>query len=383
MGTETRDHEGVYTAKPDAVCAQSEHCEQIQLSLFDAVSSLAMTTNNHPAGPNSEPAATPEVPAEEANAAASDVLGAPPEEIAEECLGQRLRAAREARGLSCEDAAHRLKLRASVLQALETERYDRIGHGVYLRGYLTKYLQLLNLPVVLADRVLKDHTEVPALVTGGAVSHPRYLFQRYSGSALYLILTGVIIVPAVLLAMRGGFDSNLVHIAPLDTTEVPASIPAVPDHGSDATNTANNAASAPDPAPAVAAVHAETPLIASMTPFPQAGPATTNDIASVTNTSASVGTIPPGQHGLRLTLAESSWVEITTTDGQKLEYGLLAAGSVRTYHSRQAMDVLVGNVNGATIEIDGDAQDLAPYRHANVAHFRLNAGDSTLSRSGG
>ena len=41
------------------------------------------------------------------------------------------------------------------------------------------------------------------------ISHSRYLFQRYSVSALYLILTGVIIVPAVLLAMRASFEPNL------------------------------------------------------------------------------------------------------------------------------------------------------------------------------
>jgi len=192
----------------------------------------------------------------------------------------------------------------------------------------------------------------------------------------------VIIVPAVLLATRGGFDPNLARIAPLDTTEVPASIPPTPDRGSDA-GAAVKTVSAPEPAAPDAAAHAETPLIASMTPFPQStAAAAANDIASAASRTAS-GETPPGQHVLRLTLTESSWVEITTPDGQKIEYGLIAAGSVRTYHSRQTMDVLLGNVGGASVEIDGASQDLAPYRHANVAHFRLNAGDSTLSRSGG
>lgn len=405
MGTETRDQEGVYTVKAGAARAQSEQSEQIQLSFFDTVSPAVMTTHKNPASTSPE-AAAETVPAGEAGSTVPDASAGSAEETAvqstqgtvtasedvpgassvvvaldDECLGQRLRAAREARGLSCEDAAHRLKLPASVLQALETERYERIGRGVYLRGYLTKYLQLLDLPLVLADRVLKDHAEMPALVTSGVVSRPRYLFERYSGSALYLILTGVIIVPAVLLATRGGLDANLARIAPLDTTEIPASIPA-PERSSDATSVATNAAPVAEAATADA-THAETPLIASMTPFPQAGPAATGDVAAAGGKQTVIETLPPGQHALRLTLSESSWVEITTSDGQKLEYGLLVAGSVHTYHSRQAMDVLVGNVNGATVEIDGAAQDLAPFRHANVAHFRLNAGDSTLSRSGG
>ena len=33
--------------------------------------------------------------------------------------------------------------------------------------------------------------------------------------------------------------------------------------------------------------------------------------------------------------------------------------------------------------IDGKAQDLAPFRHANVAHFKLSGGDVSISHSGG
>src|SRR5581483_3675550 len=126
-----------------------------------------------------------------------------------ESLGQRLRAAREARGWRGEDVAQRLKLPLSTIQALEGDCYDRIGHGIYLRSYVTKYLRLLDLPQVLAERALGQEVELPPLVTSGTISRPRYLFQRYSVSALYLILTGVIIVPAVLLAMRAGFEPNL------------------------------------------------------------------------------------------------------------------------------------------------------------------------------
>jgi cytoskeleton protein RodZ len=286
-----------------------------------------------------------------------------------ESLGQRLRAAREARGLRCEEAAHQMKLPLATVQALEADCYDRIGDGIYLRSYLSKYLRVLDLPQVLADRVLNQRPEPPPLITSGTVSRPRYLFERYSASALYLILTAVIIVPAVWLAMRAGFETNLAQITPLDTPGTALPLPAP------GTTAASKPQSAPDndkPAKSAASDAQgadEQPMVASLLP------AMTHDTASTEKHEASGADVADktalraGEHSLRLVLAESSWVEIVTPDGEKLEFGLLPAGTAHTYHSAKPIDVRVGNANGATIEIDGKARDLSPFRHANVAHF--------------
>jgi cytoskeleton protein RodZ len=222
--------------------------------------------------------------------------------------------------------------------------------------------------------VLEQHTDLPPLVTSGTISRPRYLFERYSGSALYLVLTGVIIVPAVLLAMRAGFDSNLVRVTPLDQTESSQSI--------SRTELPLNAS--PTAAPtdeSVAAQNAKTaaeerPLAASMTPFPPT-------VVPVETPKPIESAVPPGQHSLKITFAEPSWVDIATADGRRLEQGIVPAGATRVYHSDQTIDAHLGNVSGATVEVDGKTQDLTTYRHSNVAHFKLAAGESTLSHSGG
>ena len=295
--------------------------------------------------------------------------------VEDESLGQRLRAAREARGMTREEAASRTKLQLSVLDSLERDQFERIGHGVYLRGYLQKYLSLLELPLILADRVLQDHSNLPPLTTSGTVSRPRYLFQRYSGSALYLVLTGVIIVPAVLLAMRAGFDSNLVRIAPLDSSES-ASVA----HTDTELKLPNPTALVTDipqtPTSQQPSAAEERPLAASMTPF------ASSPVVEAPKQSVEAAT-PAGQHSLKIALGEASWVEVTTADGQKLDYGVLASGTTRTYHSAQSIDARLGNITGASVEVDGKAQDLTPFRHANVAHFKLSGGDTTLSHSGG
>ena len=367
-----------------AAASTVETVEQIQL--FDAAVQPATNTDV----PDSEGLkdsavlqAVPEVALDAAPGAAAVELDTVCElhvpdyvEVAES-LGMRLRTAREARGMRCAEAALQLKLPVATIQALEADRYERIGDGIYLRGYLTKYLRLLDLPQVLAERVLSAHEQPPPLITSGTVSRPRYLFQRYSVSALYLILTGVIIVPAVLLATRGGFEPSQAQITPLDAPETTA--PAATVNGSAGNDSGPAMLSS---TPLNTSASDQTPLVASLTPFP-AAKHDAGDAGDADKTAPAVA-LPsaPGRHALRLSLSEPSWVEIVASDGEKLDYGLLAAGAVRSYSSAKSIDVRLGNANGASIEVDGKAQDLTPFRHANVAHFKLSDGDAAISHSG-
>ncbi|HET7925168.1 MAG TPA: helix-turn-helix domain-containing protein, partial [Rhodanobacteraceae bacterium] len=115
-------------------------------------------------------------------------------------FGQRLRAAREAKGLSHNDVAQRLRLPLRLIGRLENDDYSGMEQGVYLRGYLSSYARLVGVPTVAAETIASQHTHAAPLVATGKVSRSRYLFDRYSVSATYLILTGLIVVPAVWLA---------------------------------------------------------------------------------------------------------------------------------------------------------------------------------------
>jgi cytoskeleton protein RodZ len=304
----------------------------------------------------------------------------PPAHVQRESLGQRLRAARESRGWSDADVASRLHLPIQIVQKLEADRFDAIGHRIYLRGYLTSYVRLLDLPTVLVESVLQQHQEQlepPPLTTTGTISHSRYLFQRYSVSALYLILTGVIIVPAVLLAMRAGLEPKITDLTSLDAPNAVATIESGKANAQQATPAPSvDPASAVAPAPApTAGAASDSPLVASMAPFQalahKESEATQPPPASVSGT---------GAHTLRLSLKEASWVEVTSANGEKLEYGLLPAGTIRTISSDTALDVRVGNSAGAEVELDGKAQDLTPYRHSNVAHFKAFAAGQPISQ---
>src|SRR5450432_2323411 len=327
------DNEAGKSAVDSAVAETGETVEQIPL--FDAAVQPTMNIEQ-PDSANPEEQTPESLPS--AAVVASDLL--PDMRLpadgteAPESLGMRLRATREARGMRCVEAAQKLKLPLATIQALEADRYERIGDGIYLRGYLVKYLRLLDLPQVMAERILSAHEQLPALITSGTVSRPRYLFQRYSVSALYLILTGVIIVPAVLLAMRGGFEPNLAQITPLDTPEASAVAPAsAPMASSGAATDSITTPIVVAPLPAVTPASDETPLVASLTPFPASkhDASDAGDPDRTATVKTAVTPLPAGAHLLRLSLTVPSWVEIVASDGEKLEFGLLPAGAVRNY----------------------------------------------------
>ncbi|HVT31427.1 MAG TPA: RodZ domain-containing protein [Rhodanobacteraceae bacterium] len=289
-------------------------------------------------------------------------------------FGERLRAGREAKGLSRADAAQRLKLPLRLIERIEADDYAGIEEGVYLRGYLSSYARLVDVPVVAAETIAAQHTRAAPLVATGKVSRSRYLFDRYSVSATYLILTALIVVPAVWLATHGGLEQNLVRTTPLDapavTIPLPAQAPATSRVDEEPVESAPaSAADAPaDTSATVAAVEPpkqeRMPVIASMTPF-------TSSPSSVAPAVESSATAARGAHSLTLKLTQPSWVEIVGSDGSKLEYSLLPAGAERTYSSDGPLSLRLGNADGAEVRLDGKPLDLAPFRRANVARLRV------------
>ena len=299
-----------------------------------------------------------------------------PESTGQPTFGHRLRTAREAKGLTHSDVAQRLRLPLRLIGRLEQDDYSGMEEGVYLRGYLSSYARLVGVPTVAAETIASQHTHAAQLVATGKVSRSRYLIDRYSVSATYLILTGLIVVPAVWLATHGGLEQNLARTTPLDsptTIQLPPQTP-IDSTASDtaAADTTRNVTTdiATPPVDTTAGVAAdapkqEQPVVASMAPF-----ASQSAVPSPSQDS-SASHVGSGAHSMTLKLSQASWVEILATDGSKLEYGILPAGSERSYSSDKPVSVRLGNAEGAEVRVDGKSIDLAPFRHANVARLRV------------
>ncbi|MFK2890076.1 helix-turn-helix domain-containing protein [Dyella flagellata] len=298
-------------------------------------------------------------------------------------FGSRLRAVREARGLDLETCGHALHLPVRVLRQLEGNEFSGIDYQVYLGGYLRKYGRYLDIDENEIERVVSQFKPAqPKLVSTGGIPHSRYLLDQYAKAATYVVLTLVIAVPTVWLGMRGTLTHDMGRLAPLDAAPVAqqdAPPPATPATSASVAKVAAGSiaiAQAPSAALAVTAstpspAAAQQPLLASMVPLPNL------DSDSATVTAPAVGNAPAaaigsGAHSLTLSLPNASWVEVLDKDGTKLEYGLLPAGTSKTYHSDQPLDVRIGNANGAQVSVDGQPMPLDAYRHANIAHFRVD-----------
>lgn len=303
-------------------------------------------------------------------------------DLADASIGQRLRFAREQRGWTCEEVGSRLKLQASLIRRIEEDDFSGIAHAVYLRGYLTSYARLLDMPQILAQKVVEERGEQAPLVSTGRVSRSRYLMDRYSVSATYLILTALVVGPAVWLATHGGLEQNLARTVLLDAPTASSDVavadvvdPILPDSASSvavsepsATKIAADSFALPKPA-----VDAP-PIIASMAPFTAAVQEPKAEVSAIAMPVSS------GRHSLSLKLTQASWVEIVDESGAKIEYALLPAGAARNYASDTTLTIRIGNAEGAEVVADGVAIDLAPFQRANVARLRVFGGEKPAAR---
>lgn len=287
-------------------------------------------------------------------------------------FGSRLRAAREARDLSQLQCAQSLKLPVRVLRQLEKHDYEGIDSKVYLAGYIRKYARHLGINDASIEVELGRLKDVePVLVATGGISHSRFLFDRYATAATYVVLTAVIVVPMIWLGVRGTLDRSLTHLAPLDAEPVAQQdarpVAANAEHLSQARSMASTASSFL----ARPATVQEQTLMASMAPFPDldSGIAQPRPVAAL---AVDAGT---GSHQLSLSLSAPSWVEISNADGTRLAYGLMPAGTHKTFHSDQPLEVRIGNAQGVHVSIDGEPVALEDFRHANVAHFNMQVQD--------
>lgn len=270
-------------------------------------------------------------------------------------VGSRLRAAREARGLTREALASLARIPLSAIDHIEADRLDAIGAPVYVRGFLKSYARAVGVPEVVVLSAIRDLEEnEPPLVVANPASVGDRLAARYKNPMIYALLTLVVVVPLVFLATPKGQRAPEQAFAPLDAG------PATTGRASvdvDA-NAAAASDGAPSDAPARAPALPPAPVMASMAPI----------------ASPFVASRPAGGRTLVLEVTEASWIELTTTDGRRLEWAQLPAGTVREYVVDGGADLVVGNVPGVKATLNGRVVDLNAVANRNVA--RLRVGDA-------
>lgn len=282
-------------------------------------------------------------------------------------LGQRLRAAREARGWSVAQAARELRAPQVVVEAMEREDWQRLGAPVFVRGRLSGYAELLGVPVDIervAAQIAPPALQPKATPAGWADRLDR------SMPRLAAIAGTVLLMPLLYLGLQMVRDGRpVVHsLSPDPMPATPADAPlAEPGPTPSAAITEAVAAGT---APAVAdEVTADSPSaqVAAEHDGDRAEPT-----APMATVSAGLGALPVT--GLRIEFSGESWIDVVGPDGTSLERGLVPAGSTREYAAGAVAEVTLGNAAATRVLLDGSEVNLDAMRSANVVRFAISSG---------
>lgn len=293
-----------------------------------------------------EPAAPPE-----AAAALAEPAVPPPAED----FGSRLRAAREAAGLSQAMLANRMRLHIKQIEALERCDLAALPSHIYVRGFIRSCARELKIDPapLLADLdarvgVAAGPEPVPSGAKFGGLSGlgdtPRPLVAAV---LVLLVLAGLV----GLLVPR---HSTIVTPAPAPAAvaPVPQMPPAEASAGAGGVAAAPaEGASAPGAAPAAATA---VPLSGGPAPMPSA-PAPAAEA-----------------EGLVLHVHAPSWVEVVQADGTSVFSQVCQAGSEHEIHGKAPLSVVIGNAAAVEARYRGVPVDLAARTSANgVARLSL------------
>ena len=113
-------------------------------------------------------------------------------------VGDMLRSAREAKGLTLESANRDTKISVDILSSLEQDDCDSVGSDIYLKGFLRNYARFLGVDVEEVLRALDRQRgrgthgvgtmwDIEEAVTEEKVRSPR-VFKRFVLPALFLII---------------------------------------------------------------------------------------------------------------------------------------------------------------------------------------------------
>jgi cytoskeleton protein RodZ len=241
-------------------------------------------------------------------------------------IGTRLRAAREARGLTILQAAEKLHVDARILEALEGEDFASLGAAVYARGHLRRYAELIG----EAPAELQALYPASVSATGPDLTRVPHLAAATHSARL---------VTLALLVLLGFAIAGVLWWV--------LSLPVAKPRLVSTTGT-------------VADPSAAQLMTAMANASGRAAPGSTGAAA--------------GEAQLDVKFYGVSWAQVTDASGRRLFEGLNAPDSTRTLSGTPPLRVIIGNAPGVTVRLNGTRVALDDLvRRDGSARFQVDA----------
>ena len=323
--------------------------------------------------------------------------------------------ARQAAGLTIEEAARQLKFAPRQLEALEAGALQRLPDGTFVRGMVRSYARLLRVdpePLLAqissqvappdAERLAQRYRQPVPFTDGARRSNLAYV-------ALSLVLLVAVAAVALQWRQERAGTRTLAFVpagqmpAEAARTEVAGAV-AVPAEASSkgaapASRTASSAtpgsksSASPQPAtkppvgtpqaskPPVSTPQAAKPPVSTLqaAKVPVSTPQAAKPVASapaagspaMTAAAAPSDTASAGTGRLALKFEGESWVEIRSGSGKLLVASLHTAGTERFVSGVPPFEVVIGNAQQVHLTYNDKPVDLSPYVKVEVARFTL------------
>jgi cytoskeleton protein RodZ len=279
------------------------------------------------------------------------VVEAPPAHAA---VGDRLRAAREARGLSVADIAQTLKFSNRQVELIEGNAWSELPGQTFIRGCVRNYAKMLQLdPVALIrDLEAENLPKAPVLSVPGSTHATLPVPGRSGGLDRLAVFGGLLLV---VLAIGAYFL-------------VPEELWRGRGKGPEAPSAAANPATAPTPAVPVAPVAPTAAPPAAV----NAPPATVEAMPSTAAAGAHVAAPNAANAVLRFQFEQSSWVEVRDSNGLLLHSQNNAAGTTQEVVGPLPLSVIVGDARRVRMVYNEKPVDLQPFTNPQSNVARLN-----------
>ena len=291
--------------------------------------------------------------------------------------GAKLRAAREAAGLSVDAVAHQLKLAPRQVTALEDDDYQRLPGRTFVRGFARNYARFLRLDAESVLALLPAGETVPALERPPLTPSRRPMgeipVERVGKPAALRWILPLALVAAITLAAfyefgRAPIGRWLGAHAPSKPAENAAALPATErEAASSPASSAPRTLTTTLPNPVAESATSTSPAERSEATTPGGGtsaaPGTPSSSTSVPSAAA--------ETSLVLTFKGTSWAEVRDANGRVVLQMTGGAGMTQTVSGTPPLELALGNAPEVGVTYRGQALDLMPYTRGTVARVAL------------
>jgi cytoskeleton protein RodZ len=282
--------------------------------------------------------------------------------------GQRLRLAREQRGLTRDQVAAELRLNPQLVTAIEENDLERLPPASFVAGYQRSYARLVEIPPESLGAGGEELAgEPPRLVSR---SRPAQASSQDLPVRLFtwVLLIGLSVLLGLWwLSQRPAYETTATTPVPAETAApVVGSLP-LPPTATDpageplseaAPAAADGAGSAPleTPSPATP-VPAEAPVAAAPPPVAAIPPAPAPAVPAIT---------------LRVVYEADSWTEITDANGTQLVFDLIRAGRDLSVSGQPPFKLFFGYSPGVSLYVEGAPFDHKRFQRRDLARFTVD-----------